>query len=136
MKAILQQQFNGTIIITDPCYIMNNEDYDKTNYGKELNKLGFTTYLVANTGYGDWTNEIAQDSTGTSLGQFCADSGQVCVVLKEEIEKNPACLKEFSSLQKHCYTEIKDFNGVVVISTMNPNWTMIHGKGNIDFHSN
>ena len=76
--------FKGTIIITDPCYLIPNDtDYERTNYGKYLNKLGFTTFLVADTGFGDWNNTITKDD-GTILGSFCADSGQVCVVLAED----------------------------------------------------
>lgn len=132
---IFKQQFKGTLIITDPCYILNNEDYERTNYGKDLNKLGFTSYLVSDTGYRDWVNEILRYSPEESLGEFCADSGQVCVVLKEDIENNPDCAKKFYLLSKHCYVIIKDFEGVVTIDTTNPNWTTIYGEGNIEFTS-
>lgn len=133
--GIFQQQFKGTLIITDPCYILNNEDYKKTNYGKNLNELGFTSFLVSDTGYGDWHNEIRRCSPYESFGEFCADSGQVCVVLKDDIEKNPACAKMFSILPEDYYATVEDFEGVVTISTMNPNWTMIYGEGNIEFIS-
>lgn len=124
--------FNGTIIITDPCYITTNADYERTNYGSELDKLGFTTFLVADTGFGDWSNHIIKDN-GEELGEFCADSGQVCVVLKDEVAKyNPNFLIEYKS---HCYATVENFEGEVEIDTSNPDWTVITGQGNINFTS-
>lgn len=127
--------FKGTIIITDPCYLIPNDaDYEKTNYGKQLDKLGFTTFLVADTGFGDWDNTITKDD-GTILGNFCADSGQVCVVLAEDaIEYYPE-MAQIVKLKSSMYAIIEDFDGDVEIDTSNSNWTMIYGQGNINFSS-
>ena len=127
-------KFKGTLIITDPCYITKDNDYERTNYGSELNKLGFTTYLVADTGFGDWSNHITKDD-GTILGEFCADSGQVCVVLKEDLDKyNPLFFSKYRAYS-HCYAIVDNFEGEVEIDTSNSNWTIVHGQGNIDFSS-
>lgn len=127
-------KFTGTIIITDPCYLCTDDDYEQTNYGSELDKLGFTNYLVEDTGYGDWCNAIFQDN-GTKLGNFCADSGQVCVVLAEELIKyNPEFKQVIEKPSTWC-TVIRDFDGEVEIDTSDSNWTMIYGKGNINFSS-
>ena len=127
-------KFTGTIIITDPCYLCTDDDYERTNYGKELDKLGFTNYLVEDTGIGDWSNAIFQDN-GEKLGDFCADSGQVCVVLAEELIKYNLEFKQVIEKPSACYAIIRDFNGEVEIDTSDSNWTMIYGKGNINFSS-
>lgn len=44
-----------TIIITDPCYVVKDEDWDKCEYGKRLDVLGFTNYVSESTIYGDWS---------------------------------------------------------------------------------
>lgn len=128
--------FKGTIIITDPCYLIPNDtDYEKTNYGKQLDKLGFTTFLVADTGFGDWDNIILQND-GTILGNFCADSGQVCVVLAEDaIKYYPEMAQVVKSKSSPCYAIIENFDGEIEIDTSNSNWTMIYGQGNINFSS-
>lgn len=127
--------FKGTIIITDPCYLIPNDaDYEKTNYGEQLDKLGFTTFLVADTGFGDWDNAITKDD-GTILGNFCADSGQVCVVLAEDaIEYYPE-MAQIVKLKSSMHAIIEDFDGDVEIDTSNSNRTMIYGQGNINFSS-
>ena len=50
-------KFKGTIIITDPCYIIkdNTDDWDKCDYGENLEALGFTNYISESTLYGDWS---------------------------------------------------------------------------------
>lgn len=133
-------KFKGNLIITDPCYITVDDDYEKTNYGSELDKLGFTTYLVADTGFGDWVNGIIRDDC-VLMGSFCADSGQVCVVLEEEaIKYNESKTliphaEHGVNASEHCYAIIPDFDGEVEIDTSNPNWTVIHGRGNFNFDS-
>lgn len=51
-------KFNGTLIITDPCYIINKSndgDWHKCDYGDGMEKLGITNYLSSSTGCGDWS---------------------------------------------------------------------------------
>jgi hypothetical protein len=50
-------KFKGTIVITDPCYIIpddNKEDWDKCAYGENMEALGIYNYFVQSTIYGDW----------------------------------------------------------------------------------
>jgi len=124
-------KFKGDVIITDPCYILTDEDYKKSNYGSNLHECGFTIYLVANTGFGDWDNFIETEN-GQNLGDFCADSGQVCVVLKSEVEKYGSKLFTYAD---YCYATIKDFDGDIEIDTTCSAWTVVRGVGNINFHS-
>ncbi|MGM9532816.1 hypothetical protein [Intestinibacter sp.] len=60
-------KFKGTIIITDPCYIVLGNNYSDTaltsddwlacNYGKNMKVLGITNYISERTIYGDWMCE-------------------------------------------------------------------------------
>lgn len=57
-------KFKGTIIITDPCYIMRAEHHGTTpitkddwavcNYGQNMEVLGIKHYICESTLYGDW----------------------------------------------------------------------------------
>lgn len=57
-------KFKGTIIITDPCYVMRAEhhgstpltedDWDACNCGRNMGVLGITHYITESTLYGDW----------------------------------------------------------------------------------
>lgn len=50
-------KFKGTIVITDPCYLMkdNTEDWEKSGYGQDLSVIGLTDYISEETLYGDWS---------------------------------------------------------------------------------
>lgn len=54
-------KFKGTIIITDPCYVMcdttplTKDDWDACDYGHNMEVLGITHYITENTIYGDWS---------------------------------------------------------------------------------
>lgn len=57
-------KFKGTIIITDPCYIMRAEhhgttpitedDWEACDYGQNMEVLGIKHYICESTLYGDW----------------------------------------------------------------------------------
>ena len=51
-------KFKGDIIITDPCYIIkeiNSEDWDKCDFGDNMEVLGINHYISESTIYGDWS---------------------------------------------------------------------------------
>lgn len=58
-------KFKGTIVITDPCYIMRAEhhgttpitkdDWDACCYGSNMEALGINHYITESTLYGDWS---------------------------------------------------------------------------------
>ena len=83
-------------IITDPCYLINDDAawrrycdliFDEKGYMNADNGAAFiaeqlgTTVQVAGTGYGDWANSLACVKGPNRLvndGCFCADAGMVC----------------------------------------------------------
>lgn len=141
------KEYKGDIIITDPCYILKREDdYD-------ISKC--PSLIQRGTIYGDWGCTVFQDDIldkEHTLGEFCADGGEVCVVLAEEVEKyNPEKLK---NLGNWCYTRIPNFDGKVRFEveeesgvyentnnwhTKGETWKQynVHvvGRGNINFKS-
>lgn len=52
-------KFKGTIIITDPCYILKEDtqdsDWNSCNYGENMEALGLKNYISEPTIFGDWS---------------------------------------------------------------------------------
>lgn len=103
------KKYKGDIIITDPCYLLTEDDERDFNYTNI-----FSSIIYRDTIYGDWSCHVFKDGIKDEehvLGQFCADGGEVCVVLAEEVEKhNP---KFFETHKDWTYTRIKNFDGEV-----------------------
>ena len=115
-------EFDGDIIITDPCYIiraehngtqpMTEDDWNACDYGSHMEPLGIRKYMSRDTLYGDWSCTTYNSDTGESMGQFCADAGMVSVLdLAEVLKYNP----DFDYHIKKSWTTtwIKDFKGTV-----------------------
>lgn len=86
-----EKEFDGDIIITDPCYIIRNEngitknDWHYCEYGEYMERLGIKNYLTHDTIYGDWGCTVFDSDTKKPLGHFCADAGLVSVFLLDEV---------------------------------------------------
>lgn len=124
-----------TIIVTDPCYILTNRDWDGlckkylsnsddglVEFRNQVQKVlriisGDEKALADDTGYGDWVNSID--------GQmFYADSGMVCVVeytdkLKKYLEKEDIMLPTGVA-----YVETGD-DVTYRIDRKNPEWSRV-----------
>jgi len=129
-------RFKGNIIITDPCYIINDEnddDWELCDYGRDLDQLGLSTYVCRDTIYGDWSCTVFNMDTDGEIGKFCADAGMVAVFLLDEVLKyNP----EFNYHVEKPWTTtlIKNFEGDVSIDVVGEE-VFVVGKGNINFKS-
>lgn len=86
--------------ITDPCYLLSDEEWRKTHYGAHVHLLKKKTgrnAWMGETLYGDWGNHISgKGEIVDGRNSFCADAGMWCVcspteeMLKEsEYEKYP-----------------------------------------------
>ena len=111
-----QIEFDGDIIITDPCYIMKSDsqrdDWHDTDCGRKMECLGFTKYITRRTLYGDWSCNTYNTDTNKSIGEFCADAGLVSVFLLDEVLKyNPSF--DYHLHRKWTTTWIKNFKGFV-----------------------
>ena len=148
-------KFKGTIIITDPCYVTKHKDWDKCNYGQNMEILGIHNYITESTICGDWdctTYKIAKDPYKvinnfievqkkgedygvhcSELGNFCADSGQVSVFLLDEVRKYNSNIDEWIISHDWCVTTIPDFDGEVNYYVDKQDSAHIVGIGNINF---
>lgn len=136
LETKITQKFKGDIIITDPCYIVKDEDDYKVDYNNLEESIGLCG-ISSKTIYGDWSCTVF-DYNGKELGNFCADAGMVGVFnLKNVLEYNP----EFDYHINKPWTTalIKDFDGEIFIlcklDETNEPYITIEGKGNIDFYT-
>lgn len=119
-----QMEFDGDVIITDPCYIMRAEhhgtvpitedDWDACECGSKMEALGINQYITRDTIYGDWGCTVYDTDTKQPMGEFCADAGLVSVFLLDEVLKyNP----DFDYHKERGWTTtlIPDFKGTVQI---------------------
>lgn len=107
--------FEGTIIITDPCYFAKDEDWNDGFITQEylINPdLGFTDYIWIYTGFGDTTGVVlSSENEERQLGTFGVDSGSYGVFYLSEVESyNPGKTEYF---RKHpgLATIIKNYSG-------------------------
>lgn len=100
--------FDGDIVITDPCYIVRDGDWETCNYGADMASVGLPHSIVRDTLYGDWSCTVFSENDRSIIGNFCADAGLVGVFdLNEILKYNPryrdhidktyaaACIKNF-----------------------------------------
>lgn len=144
-------KFKGDIIITDPCYICKDDDWEKSGYGDNMEALGIKNYICRDTIYGDWSCTTYNSNTNEEIGEFCADSGMVAVFLLDEVLKyNPDF--DYHTEIPWTTTLIKGFDGEVNFEVVHTEgeyeedseyWNkgdkweddavQVFGKGNIDF---
>jgi len=132
----IKANWNGDIIITDPCYVFNWDDIEGKGVdifgGNGLKKLGFTKYIWEDTIYGDWSCVTINVDTNEVLGRFCADAGLVGVFLLDEVLKyNPKYNYE-RDISNGALTLIKDFHGDIEYDIRDDE-AYIEGTGNINF---
>ena len=128
------------VVITDPCYLIDNEDWDrlideceaqhKKNwfdfFGEKVATFlkdvsGDNLAVADKTGFGDWTNEIDEV-------EFGAESGMVCVVeytrdLQKYLEKN-----NISIIPGLAALIPVDDKAVYEIDTNDPCWSVVRIK--------
>lgn len=180
-------KFEGTIIITDPCYLGSGNKFlestdhwwDETDFGENLHEIGITSYISENTLYGDWScftykgtkeeildkikewdrcyfeffknyNNSSDDKKSilwkehkkykdsfikeNTYGEFCADSGKVCVVYLDEVLKFNPNFKEWAETHPWCVTIIEDFNGNINLEIEEDSLHVV-GIGNKNFYT-
>lgn len=115
-------EFDGDIIITDPCYIIRAEhhgtkpltdnDWAACGYGENMEALGICRYMTRDTIYGDWSCTVYDTDSEEEIGEFCADAGLVSVFLLDEVLKyNPDF--DYHKERPWTTTLIPDFKGTI-----------------------
>ncbi len=105
-------EFDGDILITDPCYVIKDEDWRDCHCGEDMWLIGIDHFMTRDTIYGDWSCTTFDSDTKEPIGRFCADAGLVSIMLLDEVLKyNPDydCNKE----TEYAATIIRDFKGTV-----------------------
>ena len=109
----------------------NISDWEKCEYGEEMEVLGIKTYLADRTIYGDWSCTTFNSDTKEKIGKFCADAGMVAVFLLDEVLRyNPNYNDHIE--KPWTTTLIRDFHGTVELRRKGENVTVV-GKGNVNF---
>ena len=104
-KVLHELNFDGDILITDPCYF----------YDEQKGYLDYPTCAIENsTLYGDWSCHVwEKDNNENVLGQFCADSGMVIVADYDQVKRYNPDVEKFVNTHPWCATVIKGFKGRV-----------------------
>ena len=119
-ECLMSKEFDGDIVITDPCYVLAHVDCDG---GEIYGGRG----MASSTYYGDWgctlfrtENDVGRVGKGSpALGRFCADGGMVCVAYVEDARESFNSMKNGCSFDKWleerpwCATVVKGFKGKV-----------------------
>ena len=113
------------LVITDPCYVFNPEDWGKVielfqgmgtvngALAPQILEYHGLKMVIADTIFGDWCCDIVNE--GETLGSFTADAGCVCCVCLSEQEWRRR-LKHIKPFQR---TVLKKFKGSVKICHQN-----------------
>lgn len=115
MNYCKEMEFDGDIIITDPCYL----DADMKDPPEYFDFDNLENYgikgIESETLCGDWSCTTYINSNGVeSTGEFCADAGMVCVCDLESVLKfNPDF--DYHKTRTWTTTWIKNFHGTVQI---------------------
>lgn len=129
-----------TYIITDPCYIIEDsvwsdicgqcesDDFYNGKFNKlvadHLTKITGQQAYASETGFGDWSNQLFASIPELlkNTGNFCADSGMVCVA-----KYDAALLTKYAPSTISNIAAIFEVEGElkVNIDTSNNDWTQI-----------
>ena len=96
--------------------------------------------MESSTLYGDWSCHVFDTETDTPIGEFCADSGMVCVYNMEDVLKYKPDFMDYLKDRPWIATIIKDFDGEVQRVEMeeyDDNYQRVYfiGKGNKNFRT-
>ena len=104
------KHYHGDIIITDPCYVIKDNDWDAIcdDQNTEINGLPGT--MMRDTIFGDWSCTTLNTITKEPIGHFCADAGMVAVFnLAEVLRYNPKF--DYHKTKDWTTTLIENFDG-------------------------
>lgn len=121
--CIAEREFDGDIVITDPCYIRETgQRIDWDSHESCIKDVG----LCNRTYYGDWgcTVFAASGPVGNGyedsdeIGKFCADAGMVCVLDMRDARKMSPDIDKWIAEHDWCATVVRGFKGKVRLMTM------------------
>lgn len=123
----------GDILITDPCYFIEDKDWGVLEWDNNFEKFGIYNSICRDNLYGDWSCLTFNSDTGERIGTFTADAGMVCVCLLDEVLKYSKKILPY--IEKGCATVINNFDGYVHFEILNKDDLIVKGEGNINFET-
>ena len=137
-----------TLIITDPCYLLRDEDWDElgNTYGYDnlkkylTEKHNFGELVCGDTGFGDWSNMIIEDDTDKEVGRFTADAGMFIVCTASDLTNYGIDKEKFDRYVRNgLIAVIPDYNGKVTVGRSKDNFAHIDFRGSTihdkDYHT-
>ena len=116
---------NDTLVITDPCYLLKDEDWEElgNTYGYDnlkqylSEKHNFGELVCGDTGFGDWSNMIIEDDTDDVIGRFTADAGMFIVCTASDLTNYGVDKEKFDRYVRNgLIAVIPDYSGRVTVS--------------------
>ena len=129
---------NDTLVITDPCYLLKDEDWEElgSTYGYDnlkqylSDKHNFGELVCGDTGFGDWSNLIIDDDTDESIGRFTADAGMFIVCTASDLTNYGIDKEKYHKyVANGLIAVIPDYNGKVTVGRTKDNFAQIHFEG-------
>lgn len=119
----ITQYFNGTIIITDPVYILNPnnpDDWDKCARGNKMELLGLDTYATMFNVQPDMDWAVVKPTENNNkpfntIGKFHVNTGNASVFLLSELLAYNPEYNYTENKQKKLAAIIENFNGNIKI---------------------
>lgn len=99
-----------------------HDDWQKCDYGSNMEALGINNYICRDTIYGDWSCSTYNTDTKERIGRFCADAGLVAVFELDEVRAYNPDIDKWIEDHPWCVTVIKNFTG-------NINFEIVHTEG-------
>ena len=127
---------NEDIIITDPCYLTKDNDWQLKDY-REVFTENNIKFITHSTIYGDWSCMVFNKETGKPIGRFTADAGFVGVFSLKEVKQYNEAFDDFKN-KFNCIAYINNFTGSAQIKVKQKNYSFscyVEGIGNINFIS-
>lgn len=120
--CIAEREFDGDIVITDPCYV--KEEGKRIDWGSHMAWMELHG-LCSETYYGDWGCSVfkASEPVGREyeksdwIGEFCADAGMVCVLDMRDAREISPDIDKWIAEHGWCVTIVKNFKGTVRFMT-------------------
>lgn len=123
-QCIKRASFNGDIVITDPCYLRHGGGEENKMLSPENLEEWMTENggLINTTYDGDWGCTVFKTGNmvaggkllnRNAIGEFCADTGKVCVVDIKNVLKLSPKFEDWLKEHSHCGTIIRGFKGTV-----------------------
>ena len=117
------QYFNGTVIITDPTYILNPNnpgDWDKCVRGNKMEALGLDNYATMFSVQPDIVWAVVQPTANEKnpfnhIGKFYVSTGTASVFLLSEVLKYNPDYDIRENVNQQLATIIEHFNGNIKI---------------------